>query len=514
LWGDERDNESHEGQATAPASAKPLPHREPVPQPKPAEAGPVTLASSTPPTPPLSSPSPPAPPAPSPARTSAAILVRNLIILLALLTGVYAPGPAPGTTPGTAPAPGPGTGAPIPADSIAPLAYTAFFAADPAPLQQDSPLHRTPFHSFHADHQARFVDFAGWEMPILYRSIIEEHQQVRQAGGLFDVSHMGRFKISGRHARRLLEKLVTRRVSDMNPNACRYALVCNEQGGVLDDVIVYRFDDHWLLVVNASNREKILNHIKAIATFGGGDMVVKIEDQTFDTAMVALQGPKVMETVGQFTREVPALKRYTFCVKNLLIMKLIISRTGYTGEDGVEVIMGAKMAPMAMKLLLRDKPDPGPAGGAVMKPCGLGARDTLRIEAAMPLYGHELDETIDPLTAGLSFAVSLDKDQDENGESFVGLPALKQIAADGLKRQRIGLKLEGKRTPRQHMKVYAGDGVVGEVTSGCLSPTLGYPIAMAYVETGKGEVGQTLTIDLGSQKVDAQVVKLPFYKRA
>lgn len=365
---------------------------------------------------------------------------------------------------------------------------------------------RTPFYSFHKEHGAKFVDFAGWEMPILYTSILEEHRQVRAAGGLFDVSHMGRLKISGRHARRLMERLLTRRVSDMEPLSCRYSMICNDQGGVLDDVVVYRFSDHWLLVVNASNRAKIIEHIKAVKA----DLVVDLQDQTESTAMVALQGPKVMETVGKFSREVPTLKRYHFCTKNLLILKMTISRTGYTGEDGIEVILPANMANMAIKLLVKESPDPN---NAVMKPTGLGARDTLRMEAGMPLYGHELHEQIDPLSAGLAFAVSLDKDQDENGEKFIGQDALKSIAAQGPKQKLVGLKLEGKRTPRQGMKVMRGDSAVGQVTSGCLSPTLGYPIAMAYVESASAAIDQVLAVNLGSETVAAQVVKLPFYKR-
>jgi aminomethyltransferase len=363
---------------------------------------------------------------------------------------------------------------------------------------------RTPFYNFHVEHGARFVDFAGWEMPMTYGSIIEEHKQVRESGGIFDVSHMGRLKISGRHARRLLERVLTRRVSDMKENTCRYSLVCNEQGGTLDDVLIYRFGDYWLLVVNASNREKILAHLHAST----GDFLVKIEDQTMSTGMVAVQGPNVMEMVGQFSREVPTLKRYAFCVKNLLILKMTISRTGYTGEDGVEVILGAMMAPKAVQLLLK-KGD----GGISVKPAGLGARDTLRMEAGMPLYGHELDEHTDPLSAGLAFAVNLDKDQDENGEAFIGHEALKKIAAAGPPKRLVGLKFQGRRTPRQGMTVRKDDGPIGSITSGCLSPTLGYPIAMAYLEPGSAELGDGVTVNLGSATVDAEVVKLPFYKR-
>jgi aminomethyltransferase len=368
-------------------------------------------------------------------------------------------------------------------------------------------LHRTPFHQFHADHGARFVDFAGWEMPILYKSIHEEHHHVRTRAGLFDVSHMGRIKVSGRHARRFLERMLTRRISDMDEQACRYSMICNEAGGVLDDVIVYRFSDHWLLVVNASNREKVLGHLRHHA----GDAALKIEDQTFDTAMIALQGPGVMEIVGNFSREIPSLKRYRFCQKNLLIMKLTISRTGYTGEDGIEIIMPGSMAGMALKLWMRGKPDdPDQA----LRPAGLGARDTLRMEAGMPLYGHELDEQTDPLSAGLDSAVSLDKPAPEGAsddEPFIGAAALRAIAQAGPRRRLVGLKLDGRRTPRQGMAVLAGDDRVGQVTSGCLSPTLGRPIAMAYVEADSAE--RVSAVEIGSGRVDAAVTQLPFYRR-
>lgn len=345
------------------------------------------------------------------------------------------------------------------------------------------------------------VDFAGWEMPILFDSIHAEHHHTRDCASLFDVSHMGRIKITGRHARRLLERLLTRRVSDMKEKTCRYSLIYNDAGGVLDDVLIYRFRDYWLLVVNAANREKILDHIAA----NTADRVVKVEDITEKTAMVALQGPMVMDLLGKFSREVPTLKRYTFAVKNLLILEMTISRTGYTGEDGVEIIMGANMANMALKLLAKEAPE----GQQGVKPAGLGARDTLRMEAGMPLYGHELDESIDPISAGLNFAVSLDKDQDERGEPFIGIEALQQIAAEGPTRKLVGLKLDGKRTARQGMTVRSGDAQVGHVTSGCLSPTLGCPIAMAYVAAANSDPGTVLTLDVG----EARIVALPFYKR-
>ena len=363
---------------------------------------------------------------------------------------------------------------------------------------------RTPFHKFHEENDAQFVDFCGWQMPIRYRSILEEHRQVRGGGGMFDVSHMGRIRISGVHARRLLERVLTRRVSDMAPQRCRYSLICNDQGGTLDDVIVYRFDDQWLIVCNAANRVKVMDHLRAQA----GERRVKIDDQTESTAMVALQGPNIMGLMGKFSSEVPSLKRYAFCIKNLMILKLTISRTGYTGEDGIEVIMGASMASMAVKLLYQQH-----AGGADLALAGLGARDTLRLEAGMPLYGHELDETVDPLSAGLDFAVSLDKDTDDGGEPFIGQDALKRIQAQGPKRRLVGLRLEGKRTARAAMAVRHGDVSVGNVTSGCLSPTLGYPIAMAYIDADTIAAGRELNIDLGRTAVAAKIVPLPFYKR-
>lgn len=371
-------------------------------------------------------------------------------------------------------------------------------------------LHRTPLHDFHLQYGAKMVEFAGWEMPILYTSIHEEHRQVRASGGLFDVSHMGRVRFFGRHARRLLERLCSRRISDMQPGQCRYSLVCNEQGGVKDDVIVMRLDDdEFIVVVNAANREKLLPHFESVRA--AGDLVVKIEDQTFKTAMVAIQGPKVMDMIARVSSEIPTLKRYRFTVKNLLVMKLYVSRTGYTGEDGVEVILPASAVNMAMKLLLKDVNPNSP--DAVIKPAGLGARDTLRLEAGMPLYGHELGEEINALSCGVDFAISLDKDKEERGEPFIGQDALRKTRDAGGPPQRIvGLTLEGKRTARQGMHVEHDGRQVGVVTSACLSPTLGIPIAMALVNTDLAHEGTRLAVNLGRDNTPATVVPLPFYK--
>lgn len=384
---------------------------------------------------------------------------------------------------------------------------------------------RTPLYDFHLKHGGKMVDFAGWEMPLFYArkgpdgqavgSTIDEHHQVRRSGGLFDVSHMGRVRISGRHAARLLERVCTRRIRDMAHGQCRYSLVLNEQGGVRDDVIVYRMDDDdFTVVVNASNRAKLLDHFKSHAAVGGpaGEaLVVKIDDQTTSTTMIAAQGPKVIDFISAFSREIPSLKRYTFAVKNLLVVKLVVSRTGYTGEDGVEVILPAMMTGMAMKMILKDidvsKDD------ALIKPAGLGARDTLRTEAGMPLYGHELGEEINALSCGVDFAIAIDKDQDERGEPYIGMAALKRTRdAGGPARVLTGFKIEGRRSARPGMKVLVGGKEAGIVTSGCPSPTLGYPIAMALVDRGAAPEGAPVEIDTGKERLGATSVKMPFYK--
>ncbi len=370
-------------------------------------------------------------------------------------------------------------------------------------------MQRTPLYKFHVDAGAQMVDFAGWEMPIRYSGIIEEHKQVRASGGLFDVSHMGRVKIHGRHARKFLERLCTRRISDMQAGQCRYSLVCNAAGGVRDDVIVYRMEeDEFTVVVNASNRTKLLEHFEQVRS--ANDLVVKIDDQTASTAMVALQGPKVMELVSKVSKEIPTLKRYRFSVKNLLIMKLVVSRTGYTGEDGVEVILPAGAVEMAMKLLLKDVNTKDP--NAAIKPIGLGARDTLRMEAAMPLYGHELGEGISALACGVDFAIAMDKHTLDKGERFVGQDALeKTVSEGGPKHKLVGLEIEGRR-PAFKGTIKSGGREVGTITSGCLSPTLDKVIAMGFVERDLTTPGTALTVDTGRLELAGKVVPMPFYK--
>jgi glycine cleavage system T protein (aminomethyltransferase) len=370
----------------------------------------------------------------------------------------------------------------------------------------------SPLHNYHLEHDAQLVEYAGWQMPIRYSSIQDETRQVRTSGGLFDVSHMGRVKMTGLHAKRLLERVCSRRIGNMQTGQCRYSMVCNERGGVRDDVIVMRQDsDEFLVVVNASNREKLLGHFEEVRA--ANEWKVKIVDQTLDTAMIALQGPKVMDMIAKVSSEVPTLKRYRFVTKNLLVLKLLVSRTGYTGEDGVEVILPAKAVGMALKLLLKDANVEG--AEALVRPIGLGARDTLRLEAGMPLYGHELGEDMSALETGMNFAISLDKGENEGEERFIGQDALeKQVAEGGAKRKLVGISCEGKRTPRQGMPVLIGDADAGIVTSGCMSPTLDRPIAMAYMPIEQAEAGTAVEINAGRARIAGEVVALPFYKAA
>ncbi len=368
----------------------------------------------------------------------------------------------------------------------------------------------SPLNQWHLEHDGKMVDFEGWSLPMSYTGIVDEHKQVRRSGGIFDVSHMGRLKLKGRHARKLLERACTRRISDMEAGQCRYSLVLNENGGIRDDVLVYRLgDDEFMMVVNASNREKIVEHLGEIQE--AGELKCKIEDTTESTAMIAIQGPKVMDLAAKVSSEVPTLKRYRFVQKNLVVIKLLVSRTGYTGEDGVEVILPSGAVGLALKLLTKDIDTN--SDDALIKPAGLGARDTLRLEAGMPLYGHELNEETNALSTGLGFAIKMDKDQLEQGEEFIGQAALKKTQeAGGPKQMLVGLEIDSPRTARQGMEVTRNGSVVGLVTSGCKSPTLEKSIAMAYVDRELSEEGTELSVMSGNNVLAGKVVKLPFYK--
>jgi len=363
-------------------------------------------------------------------------------------------------------------------------------------------LKRTPFHDFHVAAGAKLVEFAGWEMPILYRGIVDEHEQTRNSGSLFDVSHMGRLYFNGKDAQKFLDHVLTRNVAQQKVGQSRYSLACNESGGVIDDVIVSRDEGHWLVVCNASNRERLVRHFEVARQERGG-FDVRLDDRTESTAMVALQGPRVIDKLSEvLPTDLRSLKRYSFANDEVMMTRFTVFRSGYTGEDGVEMILPAKAATMAMRMLdaRADRP------GATIRPAGLGARDTLRLEAAMPLYGHELGDAIDPLSAGLAWAVDL------GGKEFIGAGALREKMARGIQRRLVGLELEGRRIARQGTPVKLNGKVVGEVSSGTFSPTLQKSIAMAFVESSIGE-GAEVVADLKGTDNPAKVVKLPFYKR-
>lgn len=360
-------------------------------------------------------------------------------------------------------------------------------------------MRHTPLIEFHRSQGAKLVDFAGWEMPVYYTGLLEEHHYTRNHATFFDVSHMGRVYFSGADAAAFLERLNTRRIGDMKVGQCRYSHMCRDDGGILDDVIVSRLEENWLVVCNASNREKLLGWWQQ--QLRGAD--VAIDDQTTKTAMVAIQGPEALETVDRLLPfPVSDLKRYHFKHGSIMGTSYYIARSGYTGEDGIEVIVPAHMAMMAARLLTSASEEIA----RPIKPAGLGARDTLRTEAGMPLYGHELSEEWDSITAGQNWAVDLTKD-------FVGRDALQRAKEAGPPRVIVGLEVDSRRTPRQGATVLADGRPVGTVTSGTTSPTLGKVIAMALVSRESATVGAALQIELRSEQLPARVVALPFYKR-
>ncbi len=360
-----------------------------------------------------------------------------------------------------------------------------------------SALLQTPLHNWHATHGGRMVEFGGWHMPVQYRSITEEHHAVRRAAGLFDIAHMGRLRFSGPDSERFLDHLLTNDVASLKPEQVRYSLVCNETGGVLDDVLVTRFDGWHLLVVNASNRLKIVDWIERHRA--GFD--VQVEDKTTEWSMLALQGPRSVEFLSSLLDlDLVGMKYYFSCGADVFGVRGIVSRTGYTGEDGFEVIASREHGMKLWEALI----ERGASAGLL--PCGLGCRDTLRLEAAMPLYGHELSESIDPISAGLSFAVK------PQAKDFIGKAALLAKAQSPLM-QRVGLVLAGRRIAREGAQILAGQVRIGEVTSGTFSPTLEKPIAMAYLERAAVSFGTNVEVDIRGQSERATIVKLPFYRR-
>lgn len=357
---------------------------------------------------------------------------------------------------------------------------------------------KTPLFDWHQAHGGRIVEFGGWLMPVLYSSIVEEHQAVRQRVGLFDISHMGRLTFDGPDALPWLEHVTTNHVAQLDLGQIQYSLMPNGGGGLIDDVLVYRTPPGLLMVCNASNRGNVLAQFERHREGRAASLV----DCTADTAMIAVQGPQALATLQPLcSTPLEPVKYYHLTLGRLLgDVDAVISRTGYTGEDGFELIVSAEAAPRVWEALLES----GQAHGIL--PCGLGARDTLRFEAGMPLYGHELNELVNPYAVGLGWAVKLDKGD------FVGRDALVEAKAHPVQ-ARIGLKLEGKRIARLGAEVFQGARMAGLVTSGTFAPTLGQSLAMALVDPAAAALDTALVVDVRGHREAARVVKLPFYRR-
>ncbi len=358
---------------------------------------------------------------------------------------------------------------------------------------------RTPLYEAHVRAGGKMVPFAGYELPVQYETgVIKEHMAVREQAGLFDVSHMGEIHCQGKDAIANLQHLLTNRYDNLSDNQARYSPLCNEAGGILDDLIVYRKNEEdYLLVVNAANKDK---DYQWIVEHKFGDVTFTDESDAY--AQLALQGPQALAILGKLTDEAQIPKKYYRANFDAQVagVPCMVSKTGYTGEDGVEIYLPADQAVPVWEALL----DAGKEEGLI--PCGLGARDTLRLEAGMPLYGNDMDESVSPLEADLGFAVKMDK------EEFIGKDAL--LAAGDLTRKRMGFKVTGRGIVREHAYVFAGEQEVGRTTSGTHCPYLGYAAGMAMLDIEQAKVGTKLTADVRGRRVEMEVTALPFYKRS
>jgi len=360
-------------------------------------------------------------------------------------------------------------------------------------------LKETPLGNIHRQSGARMVDFAGWNMPVQYKSIIAEHTAVRTQVGLFDVSHMGEFVVRGKDAKPFLQYIIANDLEKLvKPNHALYTQLVNEYGGTVDDLIVYRRESDYLVVVNASNIDKDWMWFKEHADRFKD---LELSNESDATALLALQGPKAVplmkRVVGNWVADMPS---FDYAHGTIDGAEVSFGRTGYTGEDGYELFMPSASAAKVWQFLIKAGEEFG------IQPCGLGARDTLRLEACLPLYGHELDDETSPLEAGLGWSVKLNK-----GE-FVGSQRLKELKERGLPKQLICLVSEGKALPRQGYTVKADGEPIGQVTSGSQGICVGTPIAMAYVPPECAKVGANLAVEIRGVDVPAKVVPRPFYK--
>ena len=344
-------------------------------------------------------------------------------------------------------------------------------------------LLRTPLYDRHVALGAKLVPFAGWEMPVQYAGVIEEHRAVRTDAGAFDVSHMGEFEVEGPRARDFLQSALSNDVDRIQPGEAQYTLLTNEDGGIVDDLIVYRLEEcSYLLVVNAANRGIDFEWLKS-REIAGSD----VRDVSDDYALIAVQGPRAIERLG-----LPPAVAFTFAETTIDGIEVMVNRTGYTGEDGCELMCMAEDAGALWDAVL--------ARGVV--PCGLGARDTLRLEVCYPLHGNDIGPDTDAISVGLGWACALDKE-------FEGVEALRRVKEDGPERRLVAFVMEEKAIPRHGMPIEGG----GEVTSGTHSPMLDVGIGMAYVPVGQAKPGTELTVDVRGKARAARVVKKPIYKR-
>ncbi|HEY9838884.1 MAG: glycine cleavage system aminomethyltransferase GcvT [Candidatus Sericytochromatia bacterium] len=365
-------------------------------------------------------------------------------------------------------------------------------------------LRQTPLNARHRALGAKMVDFGGWDMPVQYHSILKEHEAVRARAGLFDVSHMGVFELRGSQSLAAIQHLVPNDVARLQPGDGLYTQLCNEAGGTLDDLLVFCLDElRWWLIVNASNRQQDFLWIQSQLGGFSAELVSLAES----TGILALQGPQAVSVLGTLCdQDLSPAAWPAFALKTIQLGDVPVqaSRSGYTGEDGFELYIPHTSLGQIWDQLL----DAGQAFG--LEPVGLGARDTLRLEAAMPLYGHELDLETSPLEAGIGWSVKLQKPAD-----FIGKDALRLQKEQGLQKRRVGFVLEGKRAPRQGYALYLGSEEIGVVTSGSLSPTLGFPIGMGYIQAPYcHELPESFEVDIRGQRHACKRVKMPFYKRS
>jgi len=357
-------------------------------------------------------------------------------------------------------------------------------------------MRRTPLYDAHVAAKAVMVEFAGWEMPVQYAGAVEETKHVRSKAGIFDLCHMGRLVVTGPEAVKAVDALVTCNVPKLKVGVCKYGILCNERGGAIDDILVYKDSDRVHVIINAGNRDRDFRHF--LEHCGGYDC--EVANASDEQTMIAVQGPAAESIAAPLAdADLKSLGYYRFTHGKVLGVPCLISRTGYTGEDGFELFFDRKHARTMWDGLL--------AKGRAqdLRPIGLAARDILRTEAGMPLYGHELDDATNPLEAGLTFGVDLAKE-------FWGSKAVKEQVAAGLKRKLVGLRLE-ERVARPGYAVLSGGKPAGKVTSGTPSPTLGTNIAMAFVDAGFAPAGGRCEVDIRGKPSPATVVPIPFYKR-